>query len=254
MTLLIIPYPTPDYKPGAYCNSFVTVSLLIAPVFTDKLPNRSINYKNRASRPTCRSFPRRRGCVACRSSSGKLVSQSLSEPSGKGELRYEKNTCSSRAISKQQKPFAVTVWRLTVIGLLFSAVISFALPRSKHAGAASQPAYSKISLSAGANPSAAKIGNLDGDGRNDIAVVNLQGSLQLFFGNPAGSFDRISLNGLWPIGSNALDLDIGDLNGDGRNDIAVAFSTQTGAVSVLFNQGARQFGAPVNYNTCNSSK
>jgi hypothetical protein len=165
-----------------------------------------------------------------------------------------KDICSRRAISKQQKPFAVTVWRLIVTGLLVSAVVSLALPILKHAGAASQPAYSKVSLSAGASPTAAKIGDLNGDGRNDIAVVNLQGSLQLFFGNGAGSFDRISLDGLSPSNSNALDLDIGDLNGDGRNDIAVAFSSQTGTVSVLFNQGGRAFGAPVNYNTCGFSK
>jgi len=165
-----------------------------------------------------------------------------------------KNICSRRAISKPQKPFAVTVWRLIVTGLLVSAVVYLTLPISKHAGAASQPAYSKLSLSVGGSPTAAKIGDLDGDGRNDIAVVDLQGSLQLFFGNGAGSFDRISLDGLAPSSSNALDLDIGDLNGDGRNDIAVAFSSQTGAVSVLFNQGDRAFGAPVNYNTCSFSK
>ncbi len=165
-----------------------------------------------------------------------------------------KNIFSSRAINKQQKPFAVTVWRLIVTGLLVSAVVSLALPISKHAGAASQPAYSKVSLSVGGSPTAAKIGDLDGDGRNDIAVVDLQGSLQMFFGNGAGSFDRISLDGLLPSNSNALGLDIGDLNGDGRNDIAVAFSSQTGAVSVLFNQGDRAFGAPVNYNTCSFSK
>src|SRR6266508_6984068 len=165
-----------------------------------------------------------------------------------------KNICSRRAISKQQKPFAVTVCRLIVTGLLVSAVVYLALPILKHAGAASQPAYSKVSLSAGASPMAAKIGDLDGDGRNDIAVVDLQGSIQLFFGNGAGSFDRISLDGLWPSSSNALGLDIGDLNGDGRKDIAVALSSQTGAVSVLFNQGARAFGAPVNLKTCSISK
>ncbi|HEU0176617.1 MAG TPA: FG-GAP-like repeat-containing protein [Blastocatellia bacterium] len=166
----------------------------------------------------------------------------------------KENTYSRRAIGKQQKPFAVTVRRFIVAGLLVSAAVALALPISKHAGAASQPNYSKVSLSVGGSPTAAKIGDLDGDGRNDIAVVDLQGSLQLFFGNGAGSFDRISLNGLWPSSSNALGLDIGDLNGDGRNDIAVAFSSQTGAVSVLLNQGDRAFGAPVNYNTCNFSK
>ena len=48
-------------------------------------------------------------------------------------------------------------------------------------------------------------------------------------------------------------MDIGDLNRDGRNDIAVAFSTPREPVSVLFNQGNRQFSAPVNYNSCGNS-
>src|SRR4030095_94519 len=119
-----------------------------------------------------------------------------------------------------------------------------------HAQVESQLSYRTAAFSAGANPSAAKIGDLDGDTLNDIAVVNLQGSLQLFFNNGAGSFDRVSLNGLWPSNSSTLGVDIGDLNGDQRNDIAVAFSTQQGAVSVLLNQGNRNFAPPASYNSC----
>lgn len=166
----------------------------------------------------------------------------------------KKSTCPSRAISEQQKKIAVTVGRFIAIALLVSAVLYAAVSGMMRAEVAAQSGYSKVSLSAGASPSAAKIGDLDDDGRNDIAVANLQGSLQLFFSNGAGSFEQVSLNGLWPSSSNTLDLDIGDLNGDGRNDIAVAVSTQTGTVSVLLNQGNRTFGAPVNYNTCNFSK
>jgi hypothetical protein len=166
----------------------------------------------------------------------------------------EENIYSRRAIGKTQKPGALTFWRFVVTGLLVLAVVYFVLPSSNPAGATAASNYSKVSLGVGASPAAAKIGDLDGDGRNDIAVISLQGSLQLFFGDGAGSFEQISLNGLWPSSSNAPDLDIGDLNGDGRNDIAVAFPSQTGAVSVLFNQDNRAFGAPVTYNTCNFSK
>ena len=81
--------------------------------------------------------------------------------------------------------------------------------------AASQSGYTISSLSAGASPSAVKVGDLDGDGSNDIAVVNLQGNLQLFFNNGNASFARVSMDGLWPPTSNTLDVDIGDLNGDG---------------------------------------
>lgn len=122
------------------------------------------------------------------------------------------------------------------------------------AAAAPAPAYASITLAAGSNPTAAKIGDLDGDGRNDVAVVNLQGHLQIFFNSGTGSFDRVTLSGLWPSSAQTLDIDIGDLNRDGRNDIAVAFATSTGSVSVLLNQGNRSFGAPVNYTTCASSR
>ena len=166
----------------------------------------------------------------------------------------EKITVPSSALIEKQYRFAMTAARFMVMALLVSAVLSVTLPASTRAAAEVESGYRNASFSAGANPSAAKIGDLDGDGRNDIAVVNLQGSLQLFFNNGAGSFERVSLNGLWPSTASTLGVDIGDLNGDGRNDIAVAFTTQTGSVSVLLNQGNRSFAAPVNYNLCNSSR
>jgi hypothetical protein len=161
----------------------------------------------------------------------------------------EKNTLLSNATVGKQ----AWVGRVIMTALLVSAVIFVAVPGSMRAQAALQSSYGTATFSAGTNPSAAKIGDLDGDGLNDIAVVNLQGSLQLFFNSGAGSFERVSLPGLWPSSSYTLDVAIGDLNGDGRNDLAVAFSTQAGAVSVLINQGNRAFAAPVNYNLCSSS-
>jgi hypothetical protein len=166
----------------------------------------------------------------------------------------EENTRSSKPTIEKRTLFAVVVGRFMVCSLLLAGVIAAALAGSIRIQAQSQPSFRTATLSAGSRPSAARVGDLDGDGLKDIAVVNLQGSLQLFFNNGAGSFERISLNGLWSLGSSTLDLDIGDLNGDGRNDIAVAFSTQTGSISVLLNQGNRTFADPVNYNVCNSSR
>ena len=165
----------------------------------------------------------------------------------------EKSThLNSAVVVKETRPAGI-VGRYVVMALLISVVVSVAIPGPARVDAQAQPSYRNATFSAGASPSAAKIGDLDRDGRNDIAVVNLQGSLQLFFNNGSGSFERVSMNGLWPATSHTLDVDIGDLNGDGRNDIAVAFSTQTGSVSVLFNQGGRSFSAPVNHNVCSSS-
>jgi hypothetical protein len=125
-----------------------------------------------------------------------------------------------------------------------SLTAAFSLTGAK---AQTKPSYGTVTIAVGASPSAARIGDLDGDGLNDIAVVTLQGNLQLFYGSGAGSFQQVSFAGLWP-GMQALNSAIGDLNGDGKNDLAVALSTSAGAVSVLLNQGNRTFAAPFNYN------
>ena len=162
----------------------------------------------------------------------------------------EKTTRSLSALS-ERKTYVGSVLRFSVTAMLVGALVLVAKPGPVRSE--TQLGYSVASFNAGTNPSAAKVGDLDGDGRNDIAVVNRQGDLQLFFNDGAGSFQRVSLNGLWPSSANTRDVDIGDLNADGRNDLAVAFSTQTGALSVLLNQGGRSFAAPVNYNSCNFS-
>lgn len=166
----------------------------------------------------------------------------------------EKNTGSGKLINEKKRHIAVAIGRFTATALLITTIIFISLPGSAPAEAQSQISYRNATFSTGSSPSAAKIGDLDGDGRNDIAVVNRQGNLQLFFNTGAGSFQRVSLNGLWPSDSTTFDVDIGDLNGDGRKDIAVAFSTSSGAISVLLNQGNRTFAAPVSYDSCQSSR
>jgi hypothetical protein len=138
------------------------------------------------------------------------------------------------------------------ICLVFAAAV-IALPAVMRVAGAAQLHYTIVSLGADTHPSAAKIGDIDGNGLNDIAVVNTQGNLQLFFNNGSGSFERVSMNGRWPATSNTSDVDIGDLNGDGRNDLAVSFSTPAGAISVLLNQGNRSFSPPENYDSCSNS-
>ena len=142
--------------------------------------------------------------------------------------------------------------RFSVAAIVVSTLVSMILTGTMRAQTGIQ--YSSKSFSVGASPAAVRVGDLDGDGLNDIAVANLDGSLQLLFNGGGGVFQRVSMSGMWPAGCGAIDLDIGDLNADGRNDVALAVATSTGAVSVLLNLGNRQFAAPVNFDLCNSSK
>jgi hypothetical protein len=89
-------------------------------------------------------------------------------------------------------------------------------------------------------PYALGVGDLDGDGRNDLAVSNkLDVSVMLNDGSGAlGPPFHL------PSGPNAVGLTLGDTNGDGRTDIMVANSSyfnSTGEVDVLLNMGDRMF-------------
>ena len=121
-------------------------------------------------------------------------------------------------------------------------------------GAGAQPNFSNpVFYSSGPVPTAVAVGDLDGDRDNDIAVVSRQGHLRLLFNNGSGVFTAVDHLGLWPSNAYTLDIATGDLDRDGDLDLAVAFTTSSGAISVLLNKGNGQFAPPANYNLCFSS-
>ncbi|WP_170139472.1 FG-GAP-like repeat-containing protein [Larkinella arboricola] len=87
--------------------------------------------------------------------------------------------------------------------------------------------------------------DLNGDGKPDLAVVNLLGTVSILLNTGNGSFAparNIDVN------SRPFALAAGDLNGDGLMDLAV--TNQFGnAVSVLQNTGAGTFAPPVDFAT-----
>ena len=97
------------------------------------------------------------------------------------------------------------------------------------------PSYQVYDTGVGSNPVAVAVGDLNGDGKPDLATAN-QGNdtISVFINNGDGTFaDRVD----YEVGSGPSSIAIGDLNGDGKADLAVA-DFDYGLVSVLLNQAA----------------
>src|SRR5262245_2735189 len=108
---------------------------------------------------------------------------------------------------------------------------------------------------AGTTPVSVEAGDLDGDQDNDLAVIDIGGHLQILFNNGNGTFQpAVPHNNLWPSSSYTVDVKVADLDRDGDNDLAVAFTTVYGSVSILLNNGDGTFAAPVNYDSCYSTQ
>lgn len=83
----------------------------------------------------------------------------------------------------------------------------------------------------GDQPTSVAIGDLNGDGKADVAVTNRAGaSLSILYGNGDGTLRAI---GQVQTGMQPESVVIDDLNGDGKADVAVA-NLQSGTVSIFF--------------------
>jgi hypothetical protein len=111
----------------------------------------------------------------------------------------------------------------------------------------------RVDYATGSNPLSVAMGDLDGDGRHDLAVAN---SLSGAVGNTVSVLRNTSGGGDitfaarvdYATGSNPYSVAIGDLDGDGRHDLAVA-NGNINSVSVLRNLGNGVFVARVDYPT-----
>jgi hypothetical protein len=82
-------------------------------------------------------------------------------------------------------------------------------------------------------PKSVAVGDLNGDGKTDLVAANGTGTVRLLFGNGGGTFapavDYAAATICLPWGGGPDSVALGDLNGDGRLDIAV---TNQGADTV----------------------
>jgi hypothetical protein len=99
------------------------------------------------------------------------------------------------------------------------------------------------------------IGDLNGDGRNDVAVTTTyyfdpanDQMLHVFLQAPDGTLQpRVK----YPLGQGPQSIDIGDVNGDGRADVVVG-NFDSGSIGVLLQNGAGTLDPMIVYPTVNS--
>ncbi|WP_345122529.1 FG-GAP-like repeat-containing protein [Hymenobacter antarcticus] len=153
-------------------------------------------------------------------------------------------------------PFSVSIGDVDGDGKPDLAVTNFnnntvsVLRNTSTAGTASFAA--KVDFATGANPRSVSIGDVDGDGKPDLAVVN-QGDNTVSVLRNTGTVGTASFAAKvdFATGSQPVSVSIGDVDGDGKPDLAVA-NLSSATVSVLRNTGTvgtASFAAKVDFPT-----
>lgn len=143
-------------------------------------------------------------------------------------------------------PVSVTVGDLNGDGKLDLAVASFnsnnvsVLLNTTAPGAATPNFAAKQDVPTGEGPIYVTVGDLDGDGKLDLAAANLllnNVSVLLNTTAPGAAIPSFTAHQEFATGDGPVSVTVGDLNGDGKLDLAVANSNFS-TVSVLLNTTA----------------
>jgi hypothetical protein len=117
-----------------------------------------------------------------------------------------------------------------------SFTVSLAKPSGSFTAAASSP------FAVGTNPESVAVGDFNGDGIPDLATANWgSGNVTVLLGNGLGGFTAAP-GSPFPVGTNPRSVTVGDFNGDGIQDLAIA-NNSSGNVTVLLGNGSGGFTA-----------
>jgi hypothetical protein len=129
--------------------------------------------------------------------------------------------------------------RRALSGLIFYSLFGVLIAHSSQFLEAPQYATGK-------NPQAVAVGDFNGDGKPDLAVVNATAdTVSILLGNGDGTFQaKVD----YATGNAPQGVAVGDFNGDGKLDLAITDSASS-TVSVFFGNGNGTFQTKVDYAT-----
>ncbi len=130
--------------------------------------------------------------------------------------------------------------RITLMLTVVAVCLRPALP----AGAQALSFESAASYAAGTSPTAVAAGDLNGDGKPDLAVTN-QNGVSILLNDGSGHF---SAGAAYTVGTNPQSVVIDDFDGNGRRDLAVVNQGST-TVSILLGNGDGTFNTGAVYAT-----
>jgi len=157
------------------------------------------------------------------------------------------------------QPFSVSIGDLDGDGKADLAAVNFSSStvsvfRNISTGTGSISYAAKVDFTTGLQPVSVSIGDLDGDGKADLAVANLNNSTVSVFRNTstgAGSINYATKVD-FTTGSDPRSVSIGDLDGDGKADLAVA-NQNSNTISVFRNTstgaGSISYAAKIDFAT-----